>query len=157
MRFLSRLLSSKPVPENTASNTGLRVVAAIWLLACTTFLILTLAQPDLYEDKKTALARLVPVYFLSFPTGHLAVMAAMRIKLSLYLQFHADPDIFPESVFLWVAMTALGYVQWFLLLPWLSRKCWQLCVAITGRNHAAHDIKTQTDNLTHAVHEQQWK
>jgi hypothetical protein len=138
-------------------SAGLRVVAVIWLLACTTFLILTLLQPDLYVDKKTALARLVPVYFLSFPTGHLAVMAAVRIKLSLYLQFHADPDIFPESVFLWVTMTVLGYIQWFLLLPWLSRKCWQLCVAITGRNHTARDANTQIDDLTPVVHEQQRK
>ena len=91
-----------------------RCAAALWLLACLTFLLLTLLQRD-------ALAMLVPVYFLAFPSGHIAVLAISKIKLTLYLNSGFEPSVLSECIYLWTFMVVLGYVQWRLLLPWVSR------------------------------------
>jgi len=68
----------------------------------------------------------VPLYFLSFPFGHAGLMASIEIKLALYLNGATAPSILAEGLFLWTWFAVLGYVQWFLLLPWLSRKCQRL-------------------------------
>ena len=100
-----------------------RLVALAWLFACLTFLILTLLQSDLYADERSALAQLVPVYFLNFPSGHLAPVAVSKIKLALYLHDGYTPSVLSESIFLWLFSMVAGYVQWFMLLPWISRSC----------------------------------
>ncbi len=102
-----------------------RVVALCWLLACLAFLLLTLLRHDLYAGERGALTLLVPVYFLAFPFGHVALLAVGKIKLWLYLQNGADPSLLSEALALWTLTVLLGYMQWFMLLPWLSRRCWQ--------------------------------
>lgn len=118
-----------------------RIAAALWLLASIAFLLLTLAQPDLYDNNHTARSVLVALYFLAFPLGHLAVIAASKIKLWLYLSFNYSPDILPECLFLWTLMTLLGYLQWFVLLPWLSRLCWKCCVALSGKQRESTNVR----------------
>src|SRR5882672_10812752 len=110
-----------------------RIVAVLWALACLAIFAAALLRPDLYANQRTALAGLVPVYFLSFPLGHAAVMACIRLKLALYLEFDFVPGILSECVFLWCCMTVLGYVQWFVLLPWLTRRCWRLSAMLFNR------------------------
>jgi hypothetical protein len=117
------------IPRHPAS----RVAAALWLLACLSFLVLTLLQDGLYADERSALAMMVPVYFLSLPCGHIALMLAAKIKLALYLSAEFSPSILAESVFVWTFTVAIGYVQWFMLLPWLTRKCWQFCRVLANR------------------------
>jgi hypothetical protein len=97
--------------------------------------IMTLLQRGLYADDRSALATLVPVYFLSFPCGHLALMAVNKIKLALYWSAEFSPGILAEGVFLWTFTVVLGYAQWFILLPWLSRKCLQLSRTLFNRRN----------------------
>lgn len=103
-----------------------RRVAAVWLAACLAILAVMLAHPGIDGESKSALRTLVPLYFLTFPLGHAGLMACIEIKLALYLREVPMPGILLEGLFLWTSMTILGYAQWFLLLPWLSRKCRQL-------------------------------
>lgn len=107
------------IPKHPAT----RVVALCWLLACLTFLILTLLQRDLYADERSALAMLVPVYFLNFPSGHLAPVAVSKIKIALYVNGGFTPSVLTESILLRLFSMVAGYVQWFLVLPWISRAC----------------------------------
>ena len=107
----------------------LRIAAALWLLTCVVFLLLMLP----HADERGALARMVPVYFFSFPSGHIAVVALSKIKLALYLDSGYQPRIITECLFLWATMVTLGYLQWFVALPWISRACWWLCVTRFGR------------------------
>lgn len=114
-----------------------RVAAALWLLACVALLLLTLFNQDPQADERrtlTSLRHLVPVYFLGFPSSHLAVVAAGKIKLDLYLRGAVEPSQFSECLSLWIAMVTLGYVQWFILLPWVSGRCWQACNTLFNRN-----------------------
>lgn len=44
------------------------------------------------------------------------------------------PGIFTEGLLLWALLTLFGYVQWFVLLPWLARKSRQLTDFLFNRH-----------------------
>ncbi len=112
----------------------LRVVATAWLLASVVMLIVTLARPEIGLNERAALSSLVPLYFLSFPLGHLGLLALNRLKVELYVTSHVMPGIFTEGLLLWALLTLFGYVQWFVLLPWLARKSRQLTDFLFNRH-----------------------
>ncbi|MCX9158568.1 hypothetical protein OPU71_20845 [Niveibacterium sp. 24ML] len=59
---------------------------------------------------------------LSFPTGALgaALVGIVWPPLSSFFGFEYQPflDLLPY----WVALAGLGYLQWFVAVPWLFRK-----------------------------------
>lgn len=109
-----------------------RAAAAIWMLACFALLVATLLQADLYANERRALKLLVPVYLLSLPSAHLAFAAVSKVKLTLYLDTGLVPALPWEAVALWTLTAVLGYVQWFIALPWLAQRCRLWCSAISG-------------------------
>jgi hypothetical protein len=114
----------------------LRLVATVWLLAAVVMLVVTLLRPDVYGNDRAALVYLTPLYWLSFPLGHVGVMAGIRLRLELYLNFSMVPGVLAEGLFLWTTLTVLGYVQWFLLLPWVAYGCRQLSHFLFNRDAA---------------------
>lgn len=112
-----------PFPEVTLfpQHRIVRYVAVAWLLAAFAILAVMLLRPELHAGDRGALSTLVPLYFLSFPLGHAALMAVNKLKLALYLSNEFVPGMLTEGLLLWILLAVLGYVQWFLLLPWLSR------------------------------------
>lgn len=117
-------------------RTVMRLVATAWLLASVVMLTLTLLRPDIWGNDRSALVYLTPLYWLSFPLGHVGVIAGIRIRLELYLNFDFVPSILSEGLYLWAALTALGYAQWFLVLPLVARKCGQLARFLFNRDPA---------------------
>ena len=111
----------------------LRIVATAWLLASVVTLVVVLARPEIQANERAALSSLVPLYFLGFPLGHLGLLAVNQLKLDLYVTSHIVPSIFSEGLMLWIALTVLGYVQWFVLLPWVSRACRRLADFLSKR------------------------
>ena len=101
----------------------LRIVATAWLLASIVMLLVTLARPEIGLNDRAALSGLVPLYFLSLPFGHLGLLALGKLKLELYVASQFVPSMFSEGLMLWAILTVLGYLQWFVLLPWVSRQC----------------------------------
>jgi hypothetical protein len=118
------------LPQHPAS----RIAAALWLLACLALLAMTLLQHDLYANERSALAMMVPIYFLGFPSAHIALLIIARIKLALYMNAGFEPAILFECLSLWTLTVVLGYVQWFVLLPWLARKCRQFSGMLFEQN-----------------------
>lgn len=115
---------------------ALRLAAAAWLLAVIVMLVVTLLRPDVYGTERTALVYLTPLYWLSFPLGHLGVLAGIQLRLELYLVLNFVPSILAEGLYLWTVLTVLGYIQWFVLLPWIARGCRQLSQFLFNRNAA---------------------
>ena len=115
----------------------LRIAAAAWLLAAVVMLTATLLRPDVWGNDRAALVWLTPLYWLSFPLGHAGVMAGIWIRVELYVGPQFVPSVFAEGLYLWTVLMILGYVQWFVLLPWISRKCWQLSRAIFDKDRQA--------------------
>lgn len=107
-----------------------------WLLASVAMLLFTLTRPGIGMNDRAALSGLVPLYFLSLPLGHLGLVALGKLKLGLYAASRPVPGIFCEGLMLWCALTALGYLQWFVLLPWVTRKCRRLADFLSKRNLA---------------------
>ncbi|OGA25081.1 MAG: hypothetical protein A3I02_11525 [Betaproteobacteria bacterium RIFCSPLOWO2_02_FULL_67_26] len=114
----------------------MRRLALLWLLASIAMLAVMLLRPGIHENERSALAVLVPLYFLALPFGHLGVMASNKLKLSLVLEFNIVPGILAEGLVLWTALVVLGYAQWFIVLPWVSRKCLQLSRFLFKRDPA---------------------
>ena len=117
-------------------NPYLRVVATLWLLASVVMLTITLLRPDIAGNDRSALVYLTPLYWLSLPLGHVGVMAGIQVRLELYLRFDFVPSILAEGLYLWSALTVLGYLQWFVLLPLLARMCRQLADFLFRRDPA---------------------
>lgn len=108
----------------------------LWLLAAVTLLLVTALRPEMQANERAALSGLVPLYFLSLPAGHFGLMAVNRLKLEAWLAASCEPGIFAEGMMLWSALVLSGYLQWFVLLPWLSRRCGRLAAAISARCRA---------------------
>jgi hypothetical protein len=117
-------------------NLGMRLVATAWLLTSVVMLTLTLLRPDISGNDRSALVYLTPLYWLSFPLGHVGVIAGIQLRLELYLNFNFVPSILSEGLYLWTALTALGYAQWFLVLPLVAQKCRQLAHFLSNRDPA---------------------
>ena len=114
----------------------MRLVATAWLLASVVMLTFTLLRPDISGNGRSALVYLTPLYWLSFPLGHVGVIAGIELRLRLYLDFNFVPSILSEGLYLWTALTMLGYLQWFVLLPLVARKCRQLSDFLFKRDPA---------------------
>lgn len=114
----------------------IRLAATAWLLASVVMLTFTLLRPDILGSDRSALVYLTPLYWLSFPLGHVGVIGGIRIRLELYLEFGFVPSILAEGLYLWAALTVLGYLQWFLLLPLLARACRRLANFLFRRDAA---------------------
>lgn len=114
----------------------IRLVATAWVLASFVMLMITLLRPDIAGNDRSALVYLTPLYWLAFPLGHLGVMAGIRIRLELYLHHDLVPGVLAEGLYLWAALTVLGYLQWFVLLPVLAQKCRQLADFLSRRSPA---------------------
>lgn len=115
---------------------AIRFVATAWLLASAAMLLVTFARPDILGNDRAALVYLTPLYWLSFPLGHAGVIAGIHLRLELYLGYKFVPSVFAEGLYLWTSLTVLGYLQWFVLLPWVSRKCRQLSHFLFKRDPA---------------------
>jgi hypothetical protein len=113
-----------------------RLAATVWLLASLVLLTVTLLRPDVYGSERVALVYLTPLYWLSFPLGHVGVLAGIQVRLELYLAFKFVPSILAEGLYLWTALTVLGYFQWFVLLPWIVGGCRQLSRFLFNRDAA---------------------
>ena len=114
----------------------LRPVATAWLLAAVVTLVVTLLRPDVYGTGRAALVHLTPLYWLSFPLGHLGVLAGIQLRLELYQTLNFVPSILAEGLYLWTALTVLGYIQWFVVLPWIVGGCRRLSHFLFNRDAA---------------------
>ena len=105
----------------------------IWLALAAVLLVAMLLRPELQVDERKALSVLVPLYFMSLPLGHAGLLAVNRLKVELYWDNGFVPAIFAEGMMLWALLLLLGYVQWFLLLPMISREIRRLGQAYEAR------------------------
>lgn len=108
-------------------------MAMAWLLACGATLIVMLTRVTLHDGDRSALAALVPLYWLSLPLGHAGMLMVIQIRTGLYLS-GAMPGLLAEGLMSWLFLAVLGYAQWFLLLPLVARKCQQLLQFIFNRD-----------------------
>jgi hypothetical protein len=122
-------LSSRLWPKHRAS----RRVAAVWLLVCVTTLIVLLVRLISHDGDRSALSALVPLYWLSLPLGHVGVLAVIDLKTALYLSGSA-PGTAAEGLMSWLLLGLFGYAQWFVLLPFVARKCQQLLQYLFNRD-----------------------
>ncbi|MFT3664281.1 hypothetical protein [Piscinibacter sp.] len=102
-----------------------RILLAVWLVLCCAVLSLTLYayEPGPRSDAGVLFAW--AMLALTFPSGLLvsgsiAILANINDGTLLALINDAPPWI--GFTILWLAFCAIGYLQWFRLIPWFWRK-----------------------------------
>lgn len=112
-----------------------RRIAIAWLIGSCVTLLVTLARVALHEGDRSALAVLVPLYWLSLPLGHAGMLMVIEARTALYVSGTAT-GLLVEGLASWLMLAALGYAQWFLLLPLLARMCQQMLQFLFNREAA---------------------
>jgi len=97
-----------------------KILASIWIAACAGVLIFAFVNRDI---KDTDVVVLSAMLFLTLPTGmaFIGIVSLIAMTLDSILGVTL-PGGFIENLVVWVPMTILGYVQWFLLLPAMFRR-----------------------------------
>jgi len=95
-----------------------KVMAAVWLMACIAVLVFGFVQRDI-DDMPIAFIWFM--IFLTFPIGAAALVALGVMFGVLDIAFGISYHPFWDELPLWFISVALGYWQWFLLIPRSSR------------------------------------
>jgi type VI protein secretion system component VasK len=92
-----------------------RLLLGIWCTLCGVVLIFAIIQRDIHDMD---IAYTYFMLFLTFPAGLIvaAVLAAL-FTTGLYL-----PGGLTGAFITWPPFVILGYLQWFVLLPWVVRR-----------------------------------
>jgi hypothetical protein len=93
--------------------------ARAWLLLCVAVLVFGWIQRDIHDMPEAFIYLMIA---LTVPIGFLVAItvgtATSYISQALNISYHPFWDLMP----FWLSSTVLGYVQWFILVPWLRRK-----------------------------------
>lgn len=97
------------------------VARVVWVLLAVVVLVLTLIyHGPAYKDATEAETLLMLA--LSFPSGWLVVLLLVGMVGGWRHLFGSEVPELLFAVFSWVLWTAIGYVQWFVFVPWGARK-----------------------------------
>jgi len=101
---------------------GLGIARATWVGLCFIALLLVIgisdpSRPDTIKDAGTILAYLMLT--LSFPIGFLGVLLLVGLNQIFSL---GDAGPYTSNLIAWLLLIAFGYIQWFLLLPYLTKR-----------------------------------
>ena len=93
-----------------------------WTLACVIVLGVTLAKCDGTPNSDIGDFEAWTMLSLTFPTGLLVVALFVGVAAVAEHSFRtAIPTSYTFLSAIWLAWFVLGYVQWFVLLPWAIR------------------------------------
>ena len=102
------------------SRYGLYIPVSIWFVACLLALLFAFVQRDIH-DADIAFAYFM--IFLTFPIGYVLAAGAGVVLSYLYDAYGiVAPAGFVPNLLAWLLFVVFGFLQWFILLPWLLRK-----------------------------------
>ena len=106
-------LWAAPVTLLPSSFIG-RLLAGLWLVTCLSVLVFGFVQRDIH-DMPVAFTWFM--IFLTFPLGFLGIGVNLMVVEPVVKAIGLKYDPFFSLLPSWLAMTAIGYMQWFKLLP----------------------------------------
>lgn len=99
---------------------ALRISLLIWFVACVLVLVFAFVQRKIDD---TDIAFTYFMLYLTFPVGYLLAAIAGFVLFSLHDAYGiVAPGGFIPNLVAWVLFVVVGYLQWFVLLPWLVRR-----------------------------------
>ncbi|MEX0958331.1 MAG: hypothetical protein WDZ63_03500 [Burkholderiales bacterium] len=97
-------------------NPFMWILAASWTAACIVALVYAFVQRGMGE---TGAAFGYMMVFLTFPAGLLVFIALALAGIPFVIGVGAAPFLSAGGLFVtWLALVLVGFVQWFVLLPW---------------------------------------
>ena len=95
------------------------IAKVIWLFLCLVVLVKYLVSPEAWSNYELSMLLGIEMLVLSFPLGALVWVWIWLFEL-VAPNFEISTII--SVPIYWVAMVAIGYIQWFKLLPFLYIK-----------------------------------
>ncbi|HUF19736.1 MAG TPA: hypothetical protein VMP00_03180 [Burkholderiales bacterium] len=93
------------------------ILAASWVAACVVVLVYAFVQRGMGEISAAFGYMMV---LLTFPAGLLVFYAVSLTGIPFVIGVGAAPFLSAGGLIaVWLALTVLGFVQWFTLLPWI--------------------------------------
>ena len=104
----------------------IKVLKLMWFACCIAILAVTLSHDASGPTNDIGIFLAYTMLFLTFPAGCIVVgvivlLVVLKEQLGFPLIDMLDKQYIGFSV-TWFAFLAVGYLQWFVLLPWLWRK-----------------------------------
>jgi len=97
-----------------------RSLLGLWFAACVAVLVFAFVQRDIHD---TDIAVAWFMIFLTLPIGYALAAFLGFIFMLLYETFGlVVPGGFLFNSLSWLLFVAVGYLQWFLIVPWAYRK-----------------------------------
>jgi hypothetical protein len=98
---------------------GSRIAAFLWFAVCVCVFILAACR----NGDRAGLALTYASVVLTFPACFLAIAIAVAFSSIASLISGAPlPETLASLAAFWALVTIMGYVQWFVIVPWLLRK-----------------------------------
>jgi len=103
-------------------NRGVKIARATWIGICFIALLLVISimdpgRPDTIKDAGMVLSYLMLT--LSFPIGFLGVLLLVGLS-QIFSLGEAGP--YTSNLMAWFLLVAFGYIQWFILLPYIIKR-----------------------------------
>jgi hypothetical protein len=96
---------------------------ACWIIACVIILVVTVAKYDGKPNSDIADFEAWTMLVLSFPLGWLAVALFVGVaRIGEYWYKAEIPTSYTYLIIMWGLWFTIGYLQWFMLLPWTIRR-----------------------------------
>ena len=97
-----------------------RTLIALWTSLCLAVLVFAYVQRHIHD---TDIAFAYFMLFLTFPAGYIFASAVGLLFYALYETWGiVVPGGFINNLVAWLTFVAVGYFQWFILLPWCYHK-----------------------------------
>jgi len=92
---------------------------AIWLIICITIFWRFINDPLVFDNQERTVLFVLIMLVMTFPLGMVAwIFLSIQSLLIPDIFFRKEVDIFIR----WLCLTITGYIQWFVLVPWLYKK-----------------------------------
>ena len=94
-----------------------RLIFALWFAACLAVLIVSYVERNTSE---WGMAQFLLMMVLTFPAGYVFAVLGFD-PIDKLLMAHGYQSGFIPLLIDWLLLGAAGYLQWFVLIPWLAR------------------------------------
>ena len=96
-----------------------RLLALLWLLACSGLLVFAFVQRDVHDMPVAFTWLLIALTFpIGLPVGAIVGMLMSQIYAKSDLPYLPFLDLLPS----WLVMVSFGYLQWFVVVPGIGRR-----------------------------------
>lgn len=96
------------------------VLKILWVILCALFLVSFFNHPNAWDNPEVSVLFVLKMQVVTFPSGVIvwSIFSAKSILFPGSLIVNQEIDFIVR----WICFVCVGYIQWFILLPWIINK-----------------------------------